>query len=128
MPDLVYLELNDDIGLETSHLVIDGQNVKNPKAGQPAELNNIGVQIPMPTMVGKEVAMTTSRATIQVGEQRDEHIRARILPGTRIVETDHPAVVNLLIETGHYHQIDPPKTEQPRKPKPDTKPDPGKED
>lgn len=111
MPDLMYLELLDEHGVETSHIVDPdtGHEVKNPRAGQPAPLNNIGIQVPVPVMVGDDVAMTTSRVPILVANELDELLGARIIPGTRIVETITPAVVNVLMDTGHYRRCDPPE-------------------
>lgn len=141
MPEatLTYLEALDHVGVVPSHYVDPetGLNVPNPRAGEPDALNSIGINIPMPIMVGDDVVMTTRRAPIHVLDSLgpdgalvdDQHrfCRARILPGTRIVETDHAAVVNLLMETGHYRQVDPPKSVQPRKPKTNDTPSKGKE-
>lgn len=114
-----FYELNDDIGLAPAWIVCPktGLEIPNERAGEPDPLNNIGINIPIPTQLPSgEIVDTTRRAPIEPGEQLDEVLRARIIPGTRIVETDHPAVGNVLLETGHYHEIDPPKSEQPRRP------------
>ncbi len=126
MPDLIYLTLRDDVGIAPAHIVNDkGLEVPNPRAGELDNLTSIGVQIPMPVMVGDDVAMTTRQAPIHIldklgpkdamTDRQGRFCRARILPDSRIVETDHPAVVNLLTAAG-YVQCDPPKSEQPRKP------------
>lgn len=118
MPDLTYLKLRDDVGIAPSHIVNDaGLEVENPRAGELDALNNIGIQIPMPTMIGTEVGMTTRRVEIKPGAELADPLRARIIPGTRIVETDAPAVINLLVASGDYAHCDPPASERPRKPK-----------
>lgn len=115
---LVYLKLRDDVGVEPSHVVNEaGVEIPNERAGDPAPLNNIGIQIPMPTMIGKDVGTTTVRAAIEQSDTLPAPLRARIIPGTRIVETDAPAVINLLTQTGQYELIDAPRSEQPRRPK-----------
>lgn len=119
MSKLTYLRLRDHVGLEAAFRVDPktGLEVPNPKAGQPAPLNNVGFQIPMPVMVGKEVGTTTSRATLYPSEELDPNLRARIIPGTRIVEAEHPAVIDVLVGTGFYEQCDPPAEVRSRKPK-----------
>lgn len=120
MPDSMFFELNADQGLAPDWIVdhATGLEVPNPHAGEPSPLNNIGIQIPTVAMAPDgEVIETTTRQPITPSDRLDEVLRARILPGTRIVETDHPAVANLLNETGLYHQIDPPRSEQPHRPK-----------
>lgn len=118
MPELTYLKLRDDAGIAPSHIVNDkGLEVPNPRAGELDPLNNIGIQIPMPTMIGTEVGMTTRRVAIEPGAELADPLRARIIPGTRIVETDMPQVVNLLVATGDYARCDPPVSERPRKPR-----------
>lgn len=111
----IYFELNDDQGIEHSHLrnPVTGEEFENPRAGELAPLNNIGFQISVERPVmrddsGVDVITTTARVAIVPAERLDEKLHARILPGTRIVEVAHPAVANALIETGHYHRIDPP--------------------
>jgi hypothetical protein len=128
MPELVYLTPRDDVGPTPSHIVNDaGLEVPNPEAGQPGVLTSIGITVPVPTMIGDEVGMTTRRAEIaqlpalgDEGGMLDEEgrfVRARIIPGTRIVETDMPQIVNVLVASEQYVHCDPPKSEQPRKPK-----------
>lgn len=127
-PTLTYLTLPDGVGVAPPFIrdPKSGLDVPNPKAGEPEPINNIGLQIPVPVMAGGEVADTTARVAIHPGpglgaegelvDDAGSFKRARIIPGTRVVETDHPAVVNLLTEAG-YLQCDPPAAAQPRQPK-----------
>lgn len=111
-----YLALNDDVGTAPAFVVDSktGLDIPNPKKDEPEALNSIGVNIPIPTMVGDDVVEVTQRVTIDPGEKLGKEIPARIIPGTRIVETTHPAVVNLLLQTGQYKQVDAPRSEQSR--------------
>lgn len=129
-PTLTYLTLPEGVGV-ASPFIRDpksGLDVPNPKAGEPEPINNIGLQIPVPVMVDGEVADTTTRVPIQPGpalgpegqlvDNAGVFQRARIIPGSRVVETDHPAVVNLLQEAGLV-PCDPPASAQPRRPQTD---------
>ncbi len=123
MSETTFLELLDHVGIEPSyrHHPDTGEIEENPSAGEPGPLVEIGVQIPVPVMVGSDVGTETRTAPIQQHESLAEagEIKARIIPGTRIVETTAPAVVNVLISTGHYQQCDPPpSTTEPTKHKP----------
>ncbi len=110
MPEPVYLELLDEHGRAPSHKRTDsGLEIPNPRAGDPDTLNNIGIQVQVPVLVDGEIAMTTSRIPIVCANELDEQLAARIIPGTRIVETTNPAVVNVLMQTGHYRQVAPPE-------------------
>jgi hypothetical protein len=120
MSDSTYLELVEGVGVEadfTRHHKT-GLDIPNPKAGEPAPLCEIGIQIPVAVRIGNDVGTTTRSVQIKPLDSidPDDPVASRIIPGTRIVETHAPAVVNVLVETGHYRQCDPPKTEQPRKP------------
>lgn len=122
MSETTYLELVEGVGMESEFLhEIDpktGEYKRNPKAGQPAPLCEIKIPIPIPVMAGKEVVVTTRTVDIKPLERidPDDPLEARIIPGTRIVETHAPEVVNRLVETGHYQVCDQPHSEQPRKP------------
>jgi hypothetical protein len=114
MSETTFLELVEGVGPE-SDFVVDpksGLEVPNPKAGEPAELKAIGFQIPLPTQVGDDIVYTTSKVEVGPADAIDPEnpVASRIVPGTRIVETNAPAVVNALLETGHYQLCDPPGT------------------
>lgn len=121
MSDTTYLELVEGVGAEPTHLHgTKGLIVPNPKAGDPAPLTAIGVNIPMPTMSGKDVVTDVQKVVIRQAEQiGDNPLASRIIPGTRIVETTHPAVVNVLVDTGHYAVCDPPAKHAPKPAKPE---------
>lgn len=106
----VYLELVEDVGLAPAFLrQPDGTEVENPAAGEPEPLNNIRFQIPVPVMVDGQLAMTTNSAHVVPGDDLDEVTLTRIIPGTRVVHTQAPAVVDVLMNTGHYRLVDPPE-------------------
>jgi hypothetical protein len=112
MSETTFLELVEGVGPESDFIVDpkSGLEVPNPKAGQPGELKAIGFQIPLPVKVGKDIVYTTSKVEVGPADaiDPDNPVSSRIIPGTRIVETNAPAVVNALLETGHYQQCDPP--------------------
>lgn len=127
-PTSRFFELHDTAGLAPAFVRNDqGLEVPNERVGEPDPLTEIGVNIPMPTMVGDQVATTTAHVAIRPADVLDEQLQSRILPGTRIVETTHPAVGSLLLETGLYHEIDPPRSVQPHKPKTTGRPGQDKE-
>lgn len=119
--ETIYLELVEGVGVEPPFTrdPKTGLEIPNDKAGEPQPLTHIGIQIPVPTMVGKDVIDTTAKAYIEQARAIDpkDPVQSRIIPGTRIVETTAPAVVNLLLETGHYQQVAAPTSEQPHRPR-----------
>lgn len=114
----VYLELVEGVGLESAfRRELSGLEVPNPRAGEPAPLSEIRFQIPIPVELpnGDVGTTTTSAVAQQLDNIADSGLlRTRIIPGTRIVHTQAPAVVEVLQQTGHYRQCDPPTSEQPR--------------
>lgn len=127
MSELAYLTPPAEVGVAPAFVRSDGGvDVPNERAGEPDPLTSIGLQIPVDTLVkdaaGKEHVLPVAsrveiRPSVQLGPPEklvdDVFARARIIPGTRVVETDHPAVVNLLQQVGWAH-CDPPKSEQSR--------------
>ena len=113
MSQTTFLELVEGVGVETSHVVdpATGAEIENPRSGEPAPLSHIGFQVPMPTMLDNgEIGITTAPVAIEPAAaiDPDNLIASRIIPGTRIVETNAPAVVATLVDTGHYRVCDPP--------------------
>jgi hypothetical protein len=124
MPNSRFLELVDDVGLAPSHTVSKkGLEVPNdgthgrPAAGEPEPLASIRVNIPVPVEVAGEVIADIRSIELKPSETFDDRLFARILPNSRIVECRHPALVDALLGTGHYREVDPPKSEQPRTPR-----------
>ena len=119
MPALTYLRLLDTSGTAPTHTRTPaGLEVPNPRAGELDELNNIGVNIPIPTMVDGEIVNLTAPVSIRQAQKLEDGdvdvstrtlLRARIIPGTRIIETDCQPVIDLLQEMNFVH-CDPPKT------------------
>lgn len=115
---LRYFALNADVGLAPPYIrTRAGLDVPNERAGEPEPLREIGVAVPVPVMAGNDVVDDRRRVFIRPAAQRDELLQARIIPGTRVVEVAHPAIANLLIACGQYHEVAPPASEQPRKPR-----------
>lgn len=110
-----FFELNDDVGLESSHLrQKDGTEVENPRAGQKAPLNNVGFPVQYPVKVdGGELITRTDIVRVEPSEQLHPQLKTRVIPGTRIVETANSQVANTLLES-NYHEVDAPKSEQGR--------------
>jgi hypothetical protein len=123
MSETTFLELLEGVGPESAFIVDpkSGLDVPNPKAGEPAPLTSVGVKIPFPTMVGKDVAEEQRTAEIVPLPEIDPDWKARpvkddtqvlacarIIPGTRIVETNAPPIVAALLAS-HWQECDPPK-------------------
>lgn len=122
---LRYFELNDDVGLAPAWIVDPetGLEIPNEKAGEPEALNNIGIQIPIPVQLDNgDIVETTTTARLVPGDELDELTKSRIIPDTRVIETAHPAVGSLLLETGLCHEVDPPKASRPRAGRPTNPP------
>lgn len=124
MPNSRFLELVDDVGLAPAHtLSKKGLEVPNdgthgrPAAGEPEPLASIRVNIPVPVQVEGDVITDIRSIELKPSETFDERLFARILPNSRIVECRHPALVDALLGTGHYREVDPPKSEQPHVPR-----------
>jgi hypothetical protein len=114
-----FLELVDDVGLAPDYTISKkGLEVPNdgthgrPAAGEPEPLAEISVNVPVPVQVGGDVLTDVRPIKLKPSQEFDERLHARILPGTRIVECRHPALFEALLSTGHYHEVDPPKSEQ----------------
>lgn len=107
-PEVVYLTLAVD-DYEPAFIVDPGTGLEipNPIAGELRVLNNIGITVPIATELEGDVIDVMHRAEIKQAGKIDEQLRARIIPGTRVVETDHPAVINMLQAHG-YVLCDPP--------------------
>lgn len=125
MSERTFLELDEGVGVESDSLhELDpktGLYLANPKAGDPGPLQSVGVKIPFPVMVGKDVFEEQRTAEIVALPQIDEDWKARpvkegtkvlacarIIPGTRVVETNAPPIVTALLAS-HWHEVDPPK-------------------
>lgn len=110
MPAARYFELRDLPSFrETAYLTNPNGDhldpIENPKAGDLAPFVGETLMIGIPTMVGKEMVPVPER------------VELKPMPGTRVLKITDPLVANLLVGHPHYDEIDPPKSEQPRKPK-----------
>jgi len=131
MPDTQFLELLDHIGVEPSHLHEigkDGAPKVHPNAGEPGPLTSEAFSYAVPVMVtnpvtGKQevgsdvrsIRILPSDQPVREGaviDPEDPHLAvdARILPGTRQIETTNPQVVAILTDGGGYVRVDPPKS------------------
>ncbi len=81
MPDR-YLSLNDDVGIDAD--------------GNPEPLHEVGAAVSIPTIKDGEVV------------SRDERVTVKPIAATRILKLDEPRIVESLLSTGHWHEIDPP--------------------
>jgi hypothetical protein len=99
MPDSTFLELHDHVGVTAD------DNLE--------PLVEIGVTLAVPTMIkdpdtGKdELAEAVTSLTISSQASLGD-LQARVLPGTRIIETADQRVTQALLGTGHWQQIDAP--------------------
>lgn len=83
-----YLELNDDVGL---HYL----------TGEPDLISEVGIGVATPTLVEGELVAVV------------ENIVLKHIPGhPRIVRSADPRVVDGLLASGQYHEIDPPTSAQ----------------
>jgi hypothetical protein len=121
MSETFYLELNDTIGPAPAFIrdPKSGLEVPNPKAGEPDEINHLTFRIPVPVALPDGQIANDTRPVDIVAEPKldpDHSLASRVIPGTRIIETRAPAVVDFLVTNGICRQVDQPKSEQPRKP------------
>jgi hypothetical protein len=124
MSDTLFLELEDHIGIEPSHYhdPQTGEVKEHPNAGEPGPLVAEGLAYAVPTLVGKEIVGVTRHVTIRPSEhpvgaggkhvKLDEDVAtdARIIPGTRQIETSNAELASILVQAG-YRQVDPPKSQ-----------------
>ncbi len=125
-PEVTYVKLPDYVGVAPAFIrTTDGLEVENPRAGELDPLNNVGVTIPVPTMVGGEVVNDSRRVQILPAAEpvdtdaptidaKGRLLAARIVPDTRVVESGHPAITALLLDAG-YLPCDPPEATRPRR-------------
>lgn len=127
-PEATFLELEDHVGAEHTHtqtetpagvVVIE----ENDRAGDPGPLISQSLGIPIQTMAGGELITQFAHVNIepsnapcardwQKAQTKDGVLAcARIIPGTRVIETTAPPVVNVLQEL-HFRICDPPKALQ----------------
>lgn len=115
---LRYFELNDDVGVAPPYIrSAKGLDVPNPRAGEPEPINEVGLPFLVPTVVDGDVIDTPQRAVIRPADTAEPRLNSRIIPGSRVIETGHPQVINSLIACGQYHEVDKPASEQPRRPR-----------
>jgi hypothetical protein len=110
-----FLELGDGIGIEPSHVrdPKTGEEIENPNAGELGELRSQGLPIPVPVQIDNgDIAETIQVATILPGEQVSaiSLVPARIIPGTRTIETSSDKIAAAILQLGVYHVADPPKS------------------
>jgi hypothetical protein len=124
MSDTQFLELLDHIGVEPSHYhdPKSGEIAEHPSAGELGPLVSEGCAYAVPTMVGKEIVQTTRHVKIlpsdepisdkpkPVADDSEVTTTARIIPGTRTIETNDPMLVGVL-QQGGYQLVDPPKSQ-----------------
>lgn len=118
MSETTFLELVEGVGVEPTHVrdPKTGEETLHPKAGDPGPLNHIGFQVPIPTMVGDDIVMQTAAVTIAQAPaiDPDNPVASRIIPGSRIVETNAPAVVDALLRRGDFRICDAPAKHAPK--------------
>lgn len=78
--------------------------------GTPQELNNIGlpVQVVRKVVVDGKIELVDDFVAVRITQSASAKQRTRIIPGTRVVATDSPAVVQALLSFGGYELCDPP--------------------
>lgn len=112
MSPITFLELDEGVGPESSHITgPDGHPVENPKADEPGELREQGLPMPVPVHVEGVGIVTDIRVTaIYQAEEISgiTMIPARIIPGTRIIETNSDRIAAALLNLP-FHVCDPPE-------------------
>ena len=106
----VFLTLPDSVGVAPTHIVKDGVEIENPRAGELEPLSSIGVPMALPVMAGGEVVESSTTYTIEPAEKLAAGQLARIVPGTRTVEVDHAGLVNVLVGQAGYVEGKAPKS------------------
>jgi hypothetical protein len=110
-----YFTLHETLGLAPAYVrTDDGLEVPNPRAGELDPINEVGISVSIPTMVGKDVLDLPARIVIAPAESLPDKVRARVIPGTRIIETDNDRVATALLGCDQYAETDPPKAETTR--------------
>jgi len=109
-----YLELEDHIGVEPSHVVCPktGEDIDNPNAGVPGPLVRQGIPFPIAVNVQETGDTVTQIQVLDIQPAEDISaiglIPARIIPGTRVIETTSDTIAAALLNIGHYRVCDPP--------------------
>lgn len=75
--------------------------------GQPEPLVEIGIPVHIQRQVGKDVVDDYVGVKIRPSTKADDEIPGRIVPGTRVVATRAPGVMDALLDAG-YVLTDPP--------------------
>lgn len=124
MSEALFLELEDHVGLEPSHYEDKTGEVKeHPNAGQPGPLVSEGCDYAVPTLVNGKIQGVKRHVQITVSESSCGEIQpvaldqsvttdARIIPGSRVIETTNPLLADVLCQGG-YRRIDPPSSQRP---------------
>lgn len=104
-----YFELNEDVGVEPDFLTDPetGEPVENPRAGELQPINDVGVAAAVPRMIGGELTQDVVRISVQDDGKELEKV------SDRVVVARHPAVAQGLVESGQYHEVDPPAAGRP---------------
>jgi hypothetical protein len=76
--------------------------------GNPEPLVEQSLTMAVPAMRGRELVEDSFGIVIQPSGALKETEHARIVPFTRIIEVADPRVADVLMQTGHYDEIDPP--------------------
>ena len=78
--------------------------------GTPQELNEIGLpmQIVRKVVVDGKSEIVDDFVGLKIRPNASEKVPHRIIPGTRIVATNSPAIVQALLDAGGYELCDPP--------------------
>lgn len=106
-----FFELNDDVGLAPPTIEKKGETVPNPKAGEPEPLADVGVLARVPRMDDGELVEDMVRVSAQ-----DPKEPSFSIVGPRTVKATNQAVADALIQSGHYHEVDPPQQKHVAKP------------
>lgn len=130
--DSRFFELLDHVGVEPSHIVkkkdkLTGEVLEeapHPNAGELGPLVHFTAHVAVPIIVDGELVKSVQAIEVEPAEKLDEAHQSRIVPGQRVIETRDPNVAAAIVERGDFREIDPPKSEQTRRPKdaPDTTP------
>lgn len=116
--DTKYLTPRDHIGPEHAWKTdTSGLAIPNPDVGEPAPLQAVGFQIPVPTQIETgDIINTTRRIEIKQAPSIDPNdpLGSRIIPGTRIIETNMRPVFDTLISSDIYVECDAPTSERPK--------------
>lgn len=115
MPENVrYFKLSEDVGIEPDYLTDPktGEPVENPRAGELGPLIEVKITVPTPAMAGDEPIVVPQDITLP-----DPRYGVIADAEARVLKIHDPIVAEQFATHDLYREVEPLKSDQPRKPK-----------